>query len=769
MIAVLAPHVIDQIAAGEVIERPASVVKELADNAIDAGAGSVAIEVAAGGRALVRVSDDGCGMSAKAAVLALERHATSKLREVDDLWGIASLGFRGEALPAIASVSRMTLTTRRAGDDAATRIVVEAGRLVSVTEAGAPVGTTVEVADLLYNIPARLKFLKGEATEASHITELVAKLAMAYPRLHVRLRHNGRTALDVPPDRDGFARAQALLGPRIAARMVPVAGEESGVRVTAYLGAPELAQATARGVQLFVGRRPVRDRGLLHALAMGYGELVARGRYPVAIVLLDVPAGAVDVNVHPQKLEVRFSDAAAVAAAVRHVVQAGVAAARWRDEAGGGAPVHLVGSMASVAPPALPFDGHAATQLAERHAQQMRSRQVSLGFGPAPELAPVTDVPPVPGAARDWARRLREQTRASRAEEPRAVYQPGGPASYPGLPSLADPGAWSREAGGDAAMRGPHAADDPDGDGPLREAQRGGMDAHGSRTSDGPDCAAQAGADTDTHPSRSGDDRRDARLADAHHGLCAGEELDREAEPNRSRSWVLAAAAGAAVVDLPALPPRRFAAGTGPIAPQASSFFSQLRYLGQLDLTYLACEGDGELVLIDQHAAHERVELARLRARHARDPGEPRVAVQNMLFPVTIDATPPQLALVARVGALLAQVGFEVEPFGKATLAVKAVPAGIRHGEPAQLLRRLLRDWAEAGIPGEAELDERLDALLGEIACHSVVRAGDRLSPGEAEMLLRSLDEVDLTLPAPHGRAVLLRLPLSEIGRRFGR
>jgi DNA mismatch repair protein MutL len=204
-----------------------------------------------------------------------------------------------------------------------------------------------------------------------------------------------------------------------------------------------------------------------------------------------------------------------------------------------------------------------------------------------------------------------------------------------------------------------------------------------------------------------------------------------------------------------------------PIA-HASAFFAQLRYLGQLDLTYLICEGDGELVLVDQHAAHERVELARLRERHARGGGE-RVAVQSMLFPVTLDATPQQLALVGRVGATLAQVGFEVEPFGKATLAVKAVPAGIRHGDPAQLLRRLLHDWAEAGTPGEAELAERLDALLGTIACHSVVRAGDRLAPGEAENLLRSLDGVDLSLPAPHGRAVLLRLPLAEIGRRFGR
>ena len=772
LIAVLAPHVIDQIAAGEVIERPASVVKELVDNAIDAGAGSVAIEVAAGGRALVRVSDDGCGMSAKAAVLSLERHATSKLREVDDLWGLASMGFRGEALPSIGSVSRMTLTTRRAGDDAATRIAVEAGRLVSVTEVGAPVGTTVEVADLLYNLPARLKFLKGEATEASHITELVGKLAMAYPRLHVRLKHNGRTALDAPPDRDGFARAQALLGPRIAARMVPVIGEESGVRVTAYLGAPELAQATARGVQLFVGRRPVRDRGLLHALAMGYGELVARGRYPMAIVLLDVPAGSVDVNVHPQKLEVRFCDPAAVTAAVRHVVQSGIAAARWRDEAGGGAPVHLVGLMgsgavggaASVAPPALPFDGHGATRLAERHVAQMRSRQVSLGFATAPEIAArAAQAPAMTGTARDWARSLREQTRAARAEEPEPAYPDlpslagtrGAPAGDAPAPSYDVSAALARDAQllarrGDAAA-GADQAREGEGD----DAPGGGAPAPSYRVSAALARDAQLLARRDdSGPGDAPSDEDQARVCvpptDAeHHGVRGGDPSD------------------GAVVDLPSLPPRRIAAGTAPIAPQATSFFSQLRYLGQLDLTYLACEGDGELVLVDQHAAHERVELARLRARHAG--GEPRVAVQNMLFPVTIDATPAQLALVARVGELLAQVGFEVEPFGKATLAVKAVPAGIRHGDPTQLLRRLLHDWAEAGVPGEAELDDRLDALLGEIACHSVVRAGDRLAPSEAEALLRSLDGVDLSLPAPHGRAVLLRLPLAEIGRRFGR
>jgi DNA mismatch repair protein MutL len=697
IIAVLAPHVIDQIAAGEVIERPASVVKELVDNAIDAGATSITIDVAGGGRTLVRVSDDGCGMSAQAVMLALERHATSKLREVDDLWSLSSMGFRGEALPAIASVSRMTLTTRRAGADAATRVTIEGGRVVAVTEAGAPVGTTVEVTDLLYNLPARQKFLKGEATEAAQVTDLVAKVAMAYPRLHVRLKHNGRTSLDVPPDRDGHARAQALLGPRVAARLFPITGEEAGVRVTAYLAAPELAQATARGVQLFVGRRPVRDRGLLHALAMGYGELVPRGRYPLAIVMVDVPAGAVDVNVHPQKLEVRFADAAAVAAAVRHVVQSGVSAARWREQAGGPGPIQV---HASVAPPALPFDGHGATAMAERQVAQMRSRQVPLGFSTpvAPEPAPSST------SARAWARDLRDQNRASRVAEPSAAW-----------PTL---------------EREPSRATGPSTH-PVGASHDGEAAAAGAGDARG--AGDRAVVDAASRSTEAGDPRGDAEPVTLSPAVTREVALDPVASV---------------------------------IAASPPGFFAQLRFLGQLDLTYLVCEGDGELVLVDQHAAHERVELARLRDRQARSPGESRIAVQRMLFPVTLEVSAAQLAIVARLGDLLAQVGFDVEPFGKTTVAVKAVPAGIRHGDPAHLLRRLLEDWAETGAPSEAE---RLDALLAEIACHSVVRAGDRLTAGEAETLLRSLDGVDLTQPAPHGRGVLLRVPFSEIGRRFGR
>jgi DNA mismatch repair protein MutL len=644
LIAVLPPHVIDQIAAGEVIERPASVVKELTDNAIDAGARTITVETQAGGRALLRVVDDGRGMSPRDAVVAFERHATSKLRAVDDLWGLATMGFRGEALPSIASVSRMTLTTRRESDLSATRVQFEGGRLVGVTEVGAPAGTTVEVADLLYNVPARLKFLKGETTEATHITDLVSKLAIAHPHLHLRLRHNGRVALDTPPDRDGFARAQALFGPRIAARMVSVSGEEAGTRVVAYLGAPELAQTTSRGVQLFVGRRAVRDRGILHALTMGYGELVPRGRYPLAIVLLDAPAGAVDFNVHPQKHEVRFADPGAIASAVRHVVQAGISRAPWRDEIGGAGPV-MLSTIANVAPPRLPLDTP-ATDLAQSYASQLREArdrpQAAFGFDAGP---------------RQWAHNIQERVRSARAAEAEAAAR--------------DVAAYAR----------------------LDSSQRGLAR----------DATQDAAAPFD-----------DAQLAE------------------------------------------------GSAGSTTPGFFTTLQYLGQLDLTYLVCQGDGELVLIDQHVAHERVELARLKAGQ----GERNVATQRLLFPTTIEVKAPHVELAARLGSVLAQVGYEAEAFGATTLAVKAVPGGIRHGDPTQLLRKLLTEWADDGAPTEAE---QLERVLAEIACHSVVRAGDRLSPSEAEALLRAMDTADFSGHGPHNRPVMLRMSLADIARRFGR
>jgi DNA mismatch repair protein MutL len=607
VVRVLPDEVVDRIAAGEVVERPASVVKELVENALDAGARTIAVDVEAGGRGLIRVVDDGSGMSADDARRALARHATSKLRDVDDLWTLATMGFRGEALPSIASVSRLTLTTRRRGDLAATRIVVDGGRIAEVAEAGAPPGTCVEVRDLLHNVPARLKFLKGEATEAAHVGDAVLRLAMTHPRIHLRLGQNGRQAIDAPAVGGGddlaagLERARVLLGPRLADRLHATSADDGGIRVTAYLGAPELAQTTARGVQLYVGRRFVRDRALLHAVTMGYGELVPRGRYPVAVVVIDVPAAAVDVNVHPQKLEVRFADAAAVTAAVRHAVRRGLAGSPWLGDAAHGAPVRMH-AVASAAPPA-----QRAPDLVERYAATTTRALFPLG-----------------GVARP-------------------AVQASMPAATPG-----------------------RVAEDP----------------------------------------------------------------------------------------------RRWADQVRAATPTA--YFGRLRYLGQLDRTYLVCEADGELVLIDQHAAHERVEFQRLRERSSRRD----VPVQRLLLPHTVDLPPPQLAIVADAAEVLGAAGFEVEPFGGATVAIKAMPAGLRH-DPEVVLRELLADLVDRG--GSRAVEERLDHLVATVACHSVVRAGDALSPREAEALLASMDGVDFRGHCPHGRPVLLRIGVPEIARRFGR
>jgi DNA mismatch repair protein MutL len=329
---------------------------------------------------------------------------------------------------------------------------------------------------------------------------------------------------------------------------------------------------------------------------MGYGELVPRGRYPVAIVAIEVPGATVDVNVHPQKMEVRFSDANAVAAAVRHVIRRGVASAPWLGESPGVAPVQMM-------------------TVATR----------------APDLAP----------------RYAESTT-------RALFPAGGMAREP--------------------------------------VQR----------------------------------------------------------------WISQVRAGATPTPMPAPVPE-----PGARSPEPGAFFSRLRYLGQLDKTYLVCEGDGEMVLIDQHAAHERVEFQRLREKAGGD-----VPVQRLLFPQTIEVTEGQVAVVEQFGAVLAAVGFEVEPFGGTTVAVKAMPAGLRH-DPAVVLAELLGDLADRG--GSRAVEERLDHVLATIACHSVVRAGDHLGAREAEALLAQMDGVDFRAHCPHGRPVLLRIGVPEIARRFGR
>jgi DNA mismatch repair protein MutL len=388
----LPPDLANQIAAGEVVERPASVVKELVENAIDAGATKVVVAIEQGGVALVRVSDDGEGMDADDARLALERHATSKIARIEDLSAIGTFGFRGEALPSIASVSRLVLTTRRREASEATEVRVEGGGTLQVRPAGAAAGTSVEVRDLFFNVPARLKFLKSTATESAHVSEVVLWAALARPEISFVLYRDGRTAREYLRAGSRKERAAQAFPDE---RLEPCVASRGAIHVEAYLGAPERARTGAVALHLFVNGRPVRDRALARAVAQAYGSVLDPGRYPVGVVHVDLPPELVDVNVHPQKAEVRFEDARAVHDAVTRELF-GVLGRAY--------------AIPALGPPSRPWQPQHALPIRVPSPAAAPTWPVAMDRGPQREL-PVAEPAPILGDGR-----------AARASDERGFY-----------------------------------------------------------------------------------------------------------------------------------------------------------------------------------------------------------------------------------------------------------------------------------------------------------------------------------------------------------
>ena len=329
-VALLASHVIDHIAAGEVIERPASVVKELLDNCIDAGASSIAVDIEGGGLTRITISDDGRGMTAADARLCYYRHATSKLRSSEDLFSIETLGFRGEALSSIASVSQLTLSTRQVGEDSGFRIVLRGGELVEEGPMGCPLGTTFNIENLFYNTPARKKFLKSPATEQAHVVDACLRVALGSPGTGLVLTSGKRRLLDIPEGVGEQLRIQAALGKRVEA-LFPFERVVDGVRVHGFVTRPELDRGDTKGLWFFVNGRFIKDRMMQRAVLAGYREQVTRGRYPIVVLSVEVDPSVVDVNVHPQKLEVRFSDGGAVFRAVTAAMAEVLTRMPWTD------------------------------------------------------------------------------------------------------------------------------------------------------------------------------------------------------------------------------------------------------------------------------------------------------------------------------------------------------------------------------------------------------------------------------------------------------
>ncbi len=612
-IAVLPPELASQIAAGEVVERPSSAVKELIENALDAEATRVDVELAGGGITRLAVADDGFGMSAAEAQLCVERHATSKLQSFEQLSRVATFGFRGEALPTIASVSRFTLKTRARESDVGTLLKVEAGKLGLGEPVGMPIGTQIEVADLFFNVPARRKFLRSTGTESGHITEAVEQAALSRPDVTFTLVRDGRKVRELLRVGERVERVRQVCE---LDELATCYGERGPLRVEAYLSRPEQARTGAGGLTILVNGRPVRDRAILVTVAQAYGSVLERGRYPRGVVYVDLAPELVDVNVHPQKSEIRFADPRAASDAVYQILSKALV------------------SAFSLPPVSRASWGRAAAP---------RATAATTGFGKV-EASDAGDVAAAPAA-----------------EAPRAVS---------------------------AASALPLAA--------LM--------------------AATARSHQPTEPSTS-------------------------PEP-------------------PLVAVRDHSAA--PIRPRPEVPWASLRFIAQLRVTYLICEGDDGIYLLDQHAAAERVTFTRLRREYQAR----KVPSQALLFPLVIDVSPAELELVDERQREIAEVGLDVRARGATSLSIHAVPRLLSRASPERLVRDLLTEVSRSGGRG---FSDAVDLALATMACHGSIRAGDALSPKEAQALLVALDDADFAGHCPHGRPVVTFLSYAELERKVGR
>lgn len=651
-IRILSDQVANQIAAGEVVERPASVVKELLENSLDAGATRIRIEVEGGGRKLIRISDDGCGMVRDDALLAFERHATSKLRSSDDLLSIRTMGFRGEALPSIASVSRLTLETRAAEDDAGTVVEIAGGSMMRVEDAGLPVGTTIAVHDLFYNTPARRKFMRSESTELGHIAALVTHYALANPARHFELHSSTQALLIAPSVATASDRLFQIFGRDTAALMLPTAAEidfaRAGLpepppwrreaeyappdpgylRLTGFVSKPELQKLNRNSVYVFVNQRLVRDRLVLHALSEAYRNIIPPTSFPVVLLFLEMPPQEVDVNVHPAKTEVRFRQSAFVHDFIRDSVRTTLMTAR----------------------PAASF----ATALGATHGGISQASSSLL-----------IDVSPMPGAPED------------------PVFQPRVVAESEGAPSAADVDRFTLQA-------------------PIEPATTG-------------------------------------RLAFGERGIAVGCESEN----------ALAALGIDDVADT---------SDAGTLTSLAT-----LKPLGQLRNSFILAVNDEGLWIVDQHVAHERVLFEKiLRAREVE-----QVQRQHLLMPLLVDLLPAQMISFAAIAEELERNGFEAEPFGPRTLAIKAAPVGLEGRELERMLEEVL------AVPEREQQQENAEArrhrIAASIACHAAIKINMPLEPSKIEWLLAELAKTEHPTSCPHGRPIALRYSLKDIQRAFQR
>jgi DNA mismatch repair protein MutL len=654
IIHILPEIVANKISAGEVVERPASVVKELVENSLDAKAGGVEVLVEAGGKRLIRVVDDGNGMNHDDALLAFERHATSKIRSAEDLFEILTLGFRGEALPSVAAVSRLVLETRHPSENSGTRVEMAGGRLRDVKEVAWPAGTSLEVRDLFYNTPARRKFLKSESTELGHIASLVTHYALAHPDKSFRLASLSNEILNVSPVASQRERVYQVMGAQTLEQLVEIApverrmtlpaafdseddtgvpNEAPLVRVFGFTSRPEVHKLNRNNIYFFVNRRLVRDRLILHAITEAYRNILPTSVFPVALIFLELPAAEVDVNVHPSKVEVRFRHSGFIHDLVRDSIRQSLLASR-----------PVAAFPVSKSPRGAPVDTDAAEV-----AEKLEEEPAAGKDAPSPLTdAPRTGTPP-PRTGTPWR----------------------APTSFTLSPPRPEPHTERL---------------------PLETA----MSAY-----------APSG-------------------------------------PSAKPDWAFVETASPAMVTPGELP-------------------LDLQPLGQVQESFIVAANPAGLWIVDQHAAHERV----LFDRHVRQRREEKVSMQRLLMPIILELRAEQQVTYQEIAEELAANGFEVEPFGQRTLAIKATPGETYADDVGDLMREILDNARQEGRT--VSLDVLRNRIAASVSCHAAIKVNMPLDQSKMNWLLQALGKTECPMTCPHGRPTVLRFGLKDLHKAFKR
>ena len=634
----LSSSVINKIAAGEVIERPASVVKELMENAVDAAATRIDVSIEKGGTESIRVVDNGCGIEPEQLTLAIASHATSKIADADDLFRVGTLGFRGEALASIAEISRMTLRSRTPQNESGAEFEVLGGKYEPYQPCGCPVGTQMEIRNLFFNTPVRRKFMKSVPTEAGHCSEAFTRIALANPSIHFTFRHNARAMHDLPAVDDPRERIAKLLGQELCDALIPVETIDGDVRIWGHVANPTHSRGNTRLQYLFLNGRFIRDRALQHALSEAYRGLLLTGRFPITLLHLAMPPETIDVNVHPTKLEVRFQDGGRIYSQLLSVLRTKFLSTD------------------------LTAKGTASTGQTssdeESDVDQQRTRQLQT------ELV-------------DWAKgRLAGVTGASLSDR-----DPQSETSYTAIDD------------GPLAPRRPLEFNTIESQRPL---------------------AAEAARPSVDQEVRRIDPARESATAD---GVGLRE------------NW---------------------ASGPQPTALQIHN-------------RYLITESEEGVIVIDQHALHERILYEQLREKVLG--GE--LETQKLLVPEPVDLSPAEAAAVLEQQELLGKLGIKVEAFGGETILVSSYPAMLANIGPATIFREIVDKLTNGGkTPDRRDL---LDELLHMISCKAAIKAGDRLTPGEIESLLADRHLAQDSHHCPHGRPTSLVFTRADLDRQFKR